>query len=186
MRTYFLVDGENIDATLGMSVLDHRPTPEERPRWDRVLEAAHDVWGDSTTALFFLNGSSGSLPMPFVQALMAMAYIPIPLSGPPHMKVVDVGIQRTLKAIYDSGEGSVILASHDGDFTPELRELLDQNHRVAVVCFREFLSSDLQELTEHGLEVFDLEHDFDAFQVRLPRLRIIDIDEFDPFEYLGS
>ena len=35
--TYLLVDGENIDATLGMSVLGRRPEPEERPRWDRVL-----------------------------------------------------------------------------------------------------------------------------------------------------
>ena len=34
--TYLLVDGENIDATLGLSVLGRRPEPDERPRWDRV------------------------------------------------------------------------------------------------------------------------------------------------------
>jgi putative heme uptake system protein len=34
--TYLLVDGENIDATLGGNVLNHRPNPEERPRWERV------------------------------------------------------------------------------------------------------------------------------------------------------
>ena len=38
--TYLLVDGENIDATLGTSILGRRPRPEERPRWDRVLEWA--------------------------------------------------------------------------------------------------------------------------------------------------
>ena len=38
--TYLLVDGENIDATLGTSILGRRPRPEERPRWDRLLEWA--------------------------------------------------------------------------------------------------------------------------------------------------
>lgn len=33
--TYLLVDGENIDATLGTSILQRRPTPAERPRWER-------------------------------------------------------------------------------------------------------------------------------------------------------
>ena len=37
--TYLLIDGENIDATLGLSVLDRRPTPDERPRWDRIRES---------------------------------------------------------------------------------------------------------------------------------------------------
>ena len=186
MNTYLLVDGENIDATLGMSVLDRRPSPEERPRWDRVLAATKRIWGHDTSALFFLNGSSGTLPMPFVQALMAMEYRPVPLSGPPHTKVVDIGIQRTLGAILDQGSGSVLLASHDGDFVPEVRDLLEADHSVGVVCFKEFLSSGLQELVPLGLEVFDLESDFDAFQVRLPRLRIIDIEEFDPYEFINA
>ena len=56
--TYLVVDGENIDATLGLSVLDRRPNPEERPRWDRVLEGAHNQWGQRAKGLFFLNGSS--------------------------------------------------------------------------------------------------------------------------------
>src|SRR5674476_941173 len=43
--TYLLVDGENIDATLGGSILGARPAPEERPRWERVLEFARSVWG---------------------------------------------------------------------------------------------------------------------------------------------
>ena len=94
--TYLVVDGENIDATLGLSVLDRRPNPEERPRWDRVLEGAHNQWGQRAKGLFFLNGSSGYLPMGFVQALTAMDYSVIPLSGPADMKVVDVGLQRTM------------------------------------------------------------------------------------------
>jgi len=35
-RTFLLVDGENIDATLGTSLFNRRPQPEERPRWERL------------------------------------------------------------------------------------------------------------------------------------------------------
>ncbi len=182
--TYLVVDGENIDATLGLSVLDRRPNPEERPRWDRVLECAHGRWGQKAKGLFFLNGSSGFLPMGFVQALTAMDYSVIPLSGPVDMKVVDVGLQRTMDAIANLGSGDVILASHDADFLPQIETLLDQGRRVAVMCFKEFLSSQLHELEERGLEIIDLEYDVHAFQVRLPRLHIIDIDDFDPMSFL--
>ena len=43
-ETFLLVDGENIDATLGVSLLGRRPAPEERPRWDRVRDYARAVW----------------------------------------------------------------------------------------------------------------------------------------------
>lgn len=181
--TYLLVDGENIDATLGMSVLDRRPTSEERPRWDRVLEEASKTWGQPARGLFFLNGSSGTLPMSFVQALMAMEYHPIPLAGPSSVKVVDVGIQRTLEAIA-GGPGSVILASHDCDFVDQIEALLDQGRHVAVVCFREFLSSSLNDLVAKGLEILDLEYDFNAFQVTLPRIKIIEIEDYNPYDFL--
>lgn len=183
-KTYLIVDGENIDATLGMSVLDRRPLPEERPRWDRVLEAAAHQWGEPAKGLFFLNGSSGILPMGFIQALNAMDYSVIPLSGPEDMKVVDVGLQRTMDAIAELESGAVILASHDADFAPQVENLLDMGRRVAVMCFREFLASSLHELEDKGLEIIDLEYDVHAFQVTLPRLRIIDVDDFNPFDFL--
>lgn len=182
--TYLLVDGENIDATLGMSVLDRRPAPEERPRWDRVLTATADRWGEEARGLFFLNGSSGHLPMSFVQALVAMGYRAIPLAAEPEVKVVDAGIQRTLEAIAQLDSGDVILATHDADFAPQLRVLLEAGRHVAVMCFKEFLSGQIHELTELGLEIIDLEYDVHAFQVSLPRLRIIDLDDFNPYDYL--
>ena len=80
--TYLILDGENIDATLGTSVLGRKPGAEERPRWDRVRTYSEDVWEQPVKALFFLNASSGVLPMPFIQALVAMDYRPIPLAGP--------------------------------------------------------------------------------------------------------
>lgn len=182
--TYLLVDGENIDATLGGNVLGHRPNPDERPRWERVKEFARQTWDQPVTALFFLNASSGQLPMAFVQALLALGYRPVPLAGAPGEKVVDLGIQRTLEAIA-TRTGDVLLASHDGDFLPQVRTLLDGgDHRVGLFGFREFVNSGFTELRESGLQVFDLEDDVNAFNTVLPRVRIIPIEDFDPVRYL--
>jgi putative heme uptake system protein len=179
-RTYLLVDGENIDGTLGMSVLGRRPQPEERPRWERVREFAARTWDQPVTALFFLNASSGELPMGFIQALLALDYRPIPLAGDASQKVVDVGIQRTLAAIAER-EGDVLLASHDADFVDHVSALLDDGRRVGVLGFREFVSSHLQDL---DVELFDLEDDVRCFTAPLPRVRVIPLAEFDPTRYL--
>ncbi len=180
-RTFVLVDGENIDATLGNALLQRRPNPEERPRWERVTEYAGRLWDQPVTGLFFLNASAGSLPMPFVQALIAMRYRPIPLSGSAEEKVVDVGIERTLEAIVRHEDVDVLLCSHDGDFAPGLAALLSEERRVALVGLREYVSTQLSGL---GLDVHDLEHDVAAFNVPLPRVRIIPLEEFDPELFL--
>jgi putative heme uptake system protein len=181
--TYLVIDGENLDATLGNSLLGRRPAPDERPRWERVMSFTEQAWGQPVKALFFLNASSGSLPMPFIQALMAMGLRPVPLSGPPGMKVVDVGIQRMLDAI-TGRDADVVLGSHDGDFLPQVTALLGGSRKVAVLGFSEFVNSGYAELAQHGLQVFDLEHDAKAFTKPLPRVRILDIDAFDPAAFL--
>jgi uncharacterized protein len=189
-RTFVLVDGENIDATLGGSVLGRRPHPEERPRWERVTAHVEQAWGQPVTGLFFLNASNGTLPTSFVQALLAMDYRPVPLAGGPDEKVVDIGIQRTLGALLERDDADVVLASHDADFAPQLAALLAQDplehaeRRVGLIGFREFTSSHLVELVEDGIELFDLEHDVRAFNAELPRVRIISLDEFDPTYFL--
>lgn len=196
--TYLLVDGENIDATLGMSVLGRRPEPEERPRWDRVLSfcdelsdsAAPSGQGEDTRALFFLNATNGHMPMGFVQALLAMDYRPVPLagSGNPEEKVVDIGIQRTLDALAERAEqgehSHILLGSHDGDYIPQVERLLGAGARVGVLCFREFLNTHLAALESKGLELHDLETDVSAFTIALPRVRIIPLAEFDPRKFL--
>lgn len=180
--TYLLIDGENIDATLG-GILGARPAPDQRPRWERVLDHARTAWSaPDVRGLFFLNASSGVLPTTFVQALLAIGFTPVPLSAPADVKVVDVGIQRTLAALVDR-PGDVLLASHDGDFAEHLAALLG-TRRVGLLAFGELISSSLRALTDRGLEVFDLEHDVQAFTVRLPRVRIIPLDEFDPAQFL--
>jgi putative heme uptake system protein len=179
--TYVLVDGENVDATLGTSILARRPQPEERPRWDRLLQFAQDRWGQPVRGLFFL-AANAELPMPFVQALLAMGWTPIPLSGEPQQKVVDLAIQRTLEELRGR-PGDVMLVSHDGDFLPQLEALLDGRH-VGVVAFQEFRNVGFLRLAERGLESFDLEYDVRAFRAPLPRVRVIPIDEFDPAAFL--
>jgi uncharacterized protein len=179
--TYVLVDGENIDATLGGSILGRRPRPEERPRWERVLQFAQERWQQPATGLFFLAANS-ELPMSFVQALLAIGYRPIPLSGSPGEKVVDIAIQRTLSELRGRA-ADVLLVSNDGDFSEHVGDLLD-GRRVGVAGFVEFRNSAFGHLAERGLAAFDLEHDVHAFNERLPRVRIIPIDEFDPTQFL--
>jgi uncharacterized protein len=180
--TYLLVDGENIDATLGTSILGRRPKPEERPRWDRLLQFARDRFAQDAVGLFFLAANS-ELPMSFVQALLSMGYRPVPLSGASHEKVVDIAIERTLAALADRDD-DVLLVSNDGDFVDGVEKLLDGRRRVGVVGFTEFRNHEFSPLVGQGLELVDLEYDVEAFTTRLPRVRIIPIDEFDPLEFL--
>jgi uncharacterized protein len=179
-RSWVLVDGENIDATLGGSILGRRPQPDERPRWDRLLTFVEERWGQPSQGLFFLNASS-HLPMPFVQALLALGYQPVPLSGAADEKVVDIAIQRTLRALADRAD-DVVLVSHDRDFVDDVVRLVGDGRRVGVLAFHEFRSSEFSAVS--GLELFDLEYDAEAFDAPLPRVRVIPIDEFDPAAFL--
>ena len=180
-RTFVVVDGENIDATLGTSILQRRPNPEERPRWDRITEFAAELWQQPVTGLFFINASQGHLPLPFVQALLALGYRVIPLSGDPGTKVVDVGIQRTLDALLTHDDADVLLASHDADFAEHLGDLLGAGRKLGLIGLREFMST---QLTGLGVPLFDLEDDVNAFTQPLPRVRIIPLAEFDPERFL--
>ena len=178
-RTYLLVDGENIDGALG-GILGRKPDPGQRPRWQQLVEFAAGAWGRPVRALFFINATRG-LHAPFVQALMAMDYRPIPLAGRSDEKVVDIGIQRTLDALRDR-PGSVLLASHDADFVPHMTALAAAGRRVGVVAFSELVSQALRDVP--GLEILDLESDADVFEFDLPRVRIIPLDDFDPTRFL--
>lgn len=179
--TYVLVDGENIDATLGTSILGRRPRPEERPRWERVLRHIEDEWGQPTVGLFFL-AAQHELPMTFVQALLAIGYRPVPLSGAASDKVVDIAIQRTLDALVER-DADVLLVSNDGDFVEHVEDLLD-GRRVGLTGFIEFRNNGFIQLQGRGLEFFDIEYDVHAFNESLPRVRIIPIEDFDPLEFL--
>lgn len=122
--------------------------------------------------------------MPFIQALLAMDYRPIPLAGNGGEKVVDIGIQRTLEALAER-DGDVMLASHDGDFLPQMEDLVRRgDRRVGLLGFKEFVNSGFTALVEQGLNIYDLEREIGAFNSPLPRVRIIPIEEFDPLHFL--
>lgn len=174
--TYLLVDGENIDRTLG-NLLEQKPEPGQRPRWQHVLAFAERVWEQPVRGLFFLNVSARGAPTGFVQALMAIGYRPVPLTGRPDEKVVDLGIRKTLVALRDR-DADVLLASHDGDFAADLGALAGGGRRVGVVAFTELVSQALRDV--QGMEVFDLETDTGAFEATLPRVRVTSIDDLDP------
>ena len=179
---YVLVDGENIDATLGTSILGHRPSPGERPRWDRLMRFVQRTYGAEVKGLFFL-AANGELPMSFVQALLAMDWRPVPLSGDAGQKVVDIAIIRTMEELRGR-EGDVVLVSNDGDFVEALDDLVDGERRLGVIGFTEFRNAGFTDLKARGVELFDLEYDVAAFRSPLPRVRIIPIDEFDPTQFL--
>jgi len=182
MATYVLVDGENVDGVLA-GMLGKVASSEERPRWDRVLDFAKAHSGEVQRALFFLNVTGREIPIAFAQALVAMGYVVVPLSG--QGKVVDIAIERTLLALQHRQE-DVLLLSHDGDFATAVAALLNRSRKVGVVGFLEFMSGQLRALAAQGLALFDLETDARVFlaEVRLPRLRVVLIEEFDPEQYL--
>lgn len=178
--TYLLVDGENIDAVLG-GILHQKPEPSQRPRWQHLLDFVERQWACPVSGLFYINASRG-LHAPFAQALIAIGYRPVPLSGRADEKVVDIAIQRTLDALRDR-DGNVMLASHDADFVPQLAALEGlPERRIGLVGFTELVAQQLREVD--GLEIFDLEDDARAFEFDLPRMRIIPIDRFDPLLFL--
>ncbi len=182
-RLYLLVDGENIDRTLGQ-ILEAKPRPEQRPRWERIREFAEETFSSPAKALFFLNASRG-LPGTFIQALRLAGYMPIPLTGDADQKVVDMAIIRTLEAL-KKRSGDVLLVSHDNDFRPAFAALIDGNRRLGVLGFSEYLSGEYLELKSEGkIELLDLEDDACAFEGDpLPRIRVISIADFDPERYL--
>ena len=131
--TYLLVDGENIDATLGTSILGRRPRPEERPRWDRLLRVGRAGVGPARHRAVLPRGQRPSCPTSFVQALLAIGFRPIPLRRR-RQEVVDIAIQRTAEALVHR-EADVVLVSHDGDFVDQVSALLrrqppGRRHRV--------------------------------------------------------
>ncbi len=182
-RVYLLVDGENIDRTLGQ-ILEAKPRPEQRPRWEKIRQFAEKTWDKPAKALFFLNASRG-LPGTFIQALRLAGYYPVPLAGDADLKIVDIAINRTLEALEIHG-GDVLLVSHDNDFRRAFAALVDGKRRLGVLGFTEYMSGEYLELKSEGkVELYDLEDDARAFEGDpLPRIRVIPIDDFDPMRFL--
>lgn len=181
--TYLVIDGENLDGVLGQ-LLNRKPYPQDRPRWNQVLEFAQSKWGQPVKSFFFIQVRTGEVPWPFVQAILAIGLRPFLLQRSDDEKVVDIAVQRTLEAIAQRESADVILASHDGDFKDQVERLMDSGRKVGLLAFREYLSSEYNDLLGRGLQFFDLEEDAHCFAKQLPRVRILSIEEFHPEDWL--
>ena len=183
---YILIDGENIDRTLG-SILGRAPRALDRPRWEKVIRFAESTWSDSTVKPCFFHNVTMNIPMPFIQALAALGFRSVLLTADAEgQKVVDIGIQRTMNAIAKR-EGDVLLMSHDGDFCGVMSALNDGHRRLGVLVFKEYLAGGYDSI--ENLEVFDIEYDAEILPDDNPplyRLVKIPVSSFDPEALLDS
>ena len=181
--TWVLVDGENIDATLGASILGRRPQPDERPRWDRLIAFAQRAWGQSARGVFFLNASSG-IPTTFVQALKAMDFVVVPLAG-----VAGREGRRHRDPADAAGARRAAGRRHAGQprrrFPRGPRPSLDRRRPPGRHRGVHGVPQRRASRRSPVVERFDLEYDARVFDAPLPRIRVIPIDEFDPATFLG-
>lgn len=178
--TYLLVDGENVDSTLG-AILGKKPDPTQRPRWDRVITFVEELWGDKDEdlkAFFFLNvKKTATIPYKFLHVLQMVGFETILLQGE-NASVVDEGIKKTLELLTDK-EGHIVLVTHDHGYCDLLNSALTQHNRnLAMLGFSEFISAKYSK--ELPVQAYDLERDVNAFIVKLERDKVVPLDTFDP------
>lgn len=176
--TYLLVDGENVDSTLG-TILRNQPSPQDRPRWDRVITFVKEKFEDEEVeAFFFINVKNGAkIPYKFVHVLDMMGYMPILLEGT-HTQVVDEGIKKTLEELVER-EGNIVLVTHDNGYAELLNKAITAHNRnLAILGFEEFVSSKYSQ--DLPLTIYDLEKDVQAFLNPLQRGQVMELDKFDP------
>ena len=157
--TYLLVDGENIDATLGTSILGRRPRPGGAPALGPPARV----------------GRAGLRPgrhrpvLPRRQHRDAHQLRPGAArdrlqADPAERRGQD---RRHRHPAHRRGAGDreadVVLVSHDGDFVDQVSALCDGSRQVGVIGFTEFVNSQFRNLP--GLRIFDLEYDIGGLQL---------------------
>ena len=180
--TYLLVDGENIDATLGSSILGRRPATRGAPPLGPAAPVRpRPVVAGAGRAVLPGREHRAADVVRAGAALDGLPAGPAGRRGPE--KVVDIAIQRTMAAIAERDD-DVLLVSNDGDFWRASRTCSTATGGSASSGSRSSATTSSPPLIGRGLEVIDLEYDVQAFTARLPRVRIIPIDEFDPLDFL--
>ncbi len=175
------VDGPNIDCVLGKCILQRQPESLERPRWNRVLLECVE-WFGVAKPCFVLNpirfADQPDRVSPFYRFLISTGWeVPTlerfrkPTEGvDPVDELIKDNIRNALPMIRAGGVSGVVLFSHDHGYEPVLHDVLEAGGTVAIIGFREWLHPALVELEASGAQLLDLEHDLQAFEVRLPRL----------------
>lgn len=172
LRATVFVDGPNIDMTLGQ-VLQRRPRPDERPRWDKIRDDLRRLL-QAEDCRFYFNGDHFSRQqMPLYRFLRTAGWNPrTPRSEDEEVgDPVDSAIQAEISQLIANPEflstGHIVLVSHDGDFAPVLRDARSAGVPVTIVGFGEWMSPAL--LDVEGAEILDLERHLRAFDQRLDR-----------------
>jgi uncharacterized protein len=160
------VDGPNIDMVLGDSIIRRKPSPHERPRWERVRQYCVDEFR-CTRREFVLNGNrfDNDAAFKFYRKLHELGWSP---ACPKHdaEDPVDWYIRRQLrKHAASRSRSAVVLIAHDHGYAKYLEAILDYGGAVVVIGFREWLAPELSDLQQVGAEFLDLEYDLGAFNV---------------------
>jgi len=178
LSNLLIIDGPNIDAVLGLSVLQRKPLPSERPRWDRVLDVAR-LWYSVFDAEFILNGDKfDDQRSPFYRFLKQTGYnVVTPKAAEwcdsdrqdPVDEYAKHRIESLIEPIRTDKSRGVLLVSHDGGYAAVLDGILALDGFVGIVAFREWLAPELVALKHRGAMLLDLQRDFGAFDVRFER-----------------
>ncbi len=164
--TYVLIDGENIDATLGMLILGRRPRPEERPRWERLLQFAQELWEKIVVRALLprrqQRAADAVRPSPDGDRLPTDPPSRVPgREGGRHRHPADAGRDPS------SWRRTCSWSATTGTSSTRCGDLLD-GRRVGVVGFQEFRSNAFLALKGAGSSTFDLEYEVQAFKEPLP------------------
>lgn len=165
-------DAPNMDMTLG-TVLNARPTAEQRPRFDAIGRWLVDGAGDGAVeAAVFTNIAPGSSfhVRPWIEAVRSAGYS---VFAKPKIDNSDVD-QEMLDLIEqhhrEDGLGHVVVASADGrNFREPLESLAAAGVRVTVLSFGELAGF---ATTSHVIDFVDVEDVPNAFSVPLGRFRL--------------
>ena len=177
---HFFIDGPNIDATLGTEILERKPQPAERPRWDRVRDVAHAHYQVGRLC-FVLNGDTFDYQRsPFYRALKHMGYnVATPSSedwckaegDDPVDEFIKGQLQRLVPLVKKGEVAGVLIATHDHGYAAALGEILAGGGYVYVVGFKELMAPAIVDLRDKGAVLLDLQHDFCAFDAGPDRPR---------------
>ncbi len=177
-RTVF-IDGPNIDGVLGWSVLERRPCPEDRPRWERVLRflRREGLLAPASKPCFVVNRDRfcRSSQLAFGRVLQDFGYEVCAAHSSDGVESDPVDgfilqqLERQFAASCSGLNDPIVLFSHDHGFADVLARIRATGRRVAIFGFTEWFAQPLYDLQEIGCEIFDLEFDVPAFDIRLPR-----------------
>jgi uncharacterized protein len=178
MAVHAIFDAENVDGVLGYEILNHRPSPWERLRYQRVLQWLHEHFNDAARLTAVVREGTGparakhlkfanALRHASVRVVFAELYAAThSICSPSEPEIVD---RVVTDLIATCGAGTICYGGHDFYANFSLREKKESGARVFTLGFPEYVSADVIAASD---DVFDLENDIGGFAYPLPRVRV--------------